>query len=158
MASRQIQNTHRATTKLERMNLHKEKVEFHTQGEGLFRFRNRHNATLALPKPAADGTKVVGPRGEWEGDSYFLKMIPREATLVATLRHPQPPQMEDVVMEQKLILDQPDQVTTSGQIEHIMPTQPVVAPLNEQPGAPAPKPSERLLNEDPMDGVTILRD
>lgn len=60
-------------------------------------------------------------------------------------------------MEQKLILDQPDQVTDTGKVEHIVPANPAI-PLNEQPGAPAPKQSERLLNEDPMDGVTILRD
>lgn len=61
--------------------------------------------------------------------------------------------------EEKLILDQPDQVTEQGTVEHVSPTTPGVQPLNEQPGAdPATKPQDTLLNEDPMDGVTIIRD
>ena len=151
MAVRRKLNRH--VTKLERMSLHKEKIEYHTKGDGLFRFRNRNNATLSLPKPAADVTKVVGPKGEWEGDSYFLTMVPREATLIATIR-PQVQAQENTIVEQKLILDQPDQITEQGKVEHVS-LQPVL-PLNEQPGTPVSG-ADRLLNEDPMEGVTILR-
>jgi hypothetical protein len=109
-----------------------------------------------LIKTAADGkTKEVPPNGTWEGDDYFMEHVKRgEAVCVKELVSPM---AEDQKMnEEKLILDQPEKVTTKGPVEHVIvePTQ----PLNENPSDPTAKPKDKLLNEDPMAGVTIITD
>jgi hypothetical protein len=170
-------------------------LDHHLQGKGLYRFRNRNNATLELPKPglcAMTGNKitVVGPvqkdnkgqtipgSGEWDGDDYFMQCVRnRDAILVKTIQAPDAEPVEPVVeavepepevvteskeeemTEEKLILNQPDQVTSEGTVEHVVtPKQP--EPLNEAPCC-APdccgqKPKETLLTEDPMAGVEII--
>jgi len=142
----------KAANKIERTNQKKQMLEYHQQGTGLYLFRNRSSvASLDLPKVSKDGKKWIQPNETWEGDSYFLKMIPREAVLVRTLEEPA---QKEVKMEERLILDQPDQVTKAGKIEHKAQDD---LPLNES----EPKDSsvkERLLTEDPLSGVTIIRD
>lgn len=169
MTTKRVQRFSKKATRLERMAHSQQLREHHQKGEGLFRFRNRSKeATLTLPKISADGKRMIGPAnpnvpgsGEFEGDSYFLSLVPRECVLVETIQPPQKkaPVQETTMTEEKLILDQPEQVTEQGTVEHVSVSDPNVKPLNEQPGAdPATKPQETLLTEDPMDGVTIIRD
>ena len=141
-------------TKIERMQQQKSLLSHHLQGSGLFVFRNRSTvASLELPKASNDGKKWVGPRETWEGDSYFLTMIPKDALLVETLVEQKSDNKEEK-METKLMLDQPDQVTKAGKVEHKVQED---LPLNEtSPQDEATK--ERLLTEDPLAGVTIIRD
>lgn len=120
----------------------------------MYVFRNRSSvASLELPKPAADGKKWIAPGGTWKGDSYFLKMVPKEATLVEAIHTEQ---KEDKVAE-KLILDQPDQITSSGKVEHSVLSQEIQ--INEV-GSEETKvgSKEKLITEDPLSGVTIIRD
>jgi putative alpha-1,2-mannosidase len=56
-------------------------------------------------------------------------------------------------MEEKLILDQPDQVTKTGKVEHNVQDD---LPLNET--SPQDDSKEKLLTEDPLAGVTIITD
>ena len=61
-------------------------------------------------------------------------------------------------MAEKLILDQPDQVTSSGKVEHS-----VVGDDNIQINEVGAdeinvKSKDKLLTEDPLAGVTIIRD
>jgi hypothetical protein len=53
----------------------------------------------------------------------------------------------------KLILDQPDRITTEGRVETVL-VSPTL-PLNETPVDPT-KEKEVLINEDPMDGIEIV--
>jgi hypothetical protein len=143
----------RKVTKLERTNEKKRIVEHRQHGEGLYVFRNRNaHASLELPKPAKDGKKWVEPGATWEGDDYFFSMIPKEAVLVRTVSEPK---KEETKMEQKLILDQPEQVTKSGKVEHRVAED---LPLNEVSPEGGADAKERLLTEDPLAGVTIIRD
>lgn len=137
-------------TKLERSIEKKETIAYVQKGTGLFLFRNKNKtASLELPKPSKDGKKWIEPNGTWEGDSYFLSMVPKEATVVKSLV-----ETKEVKMEEKLILDQPDQVTKEGKIEHKIKDD---LPLNED--APQEQEQkEKLLTEDPLAGVTIIRD
>lgn len=139
-------------TRLERTNEKKRIIEHRQHGEGTYLFRNRNKAaSLELPKPSNDGRKWVEPNGTWEGDSYFFTMIPENAVLVKTILEPK---KEETKVEEKLILDQPEQVTKSGKVEHKASPE---LPLNE--AAPEDKENqERLITEDPLAGVTILRD
>lgn len=139
-------------TKIERTNEKKRIIEYRQQGEGLYLFRNRNKAaSLELPKPSKDGKKWVEPNGTWEGDNYFFRMIPENAVLVKTILEPK---KEETKMEEKLILDQPEQITKSGKVEHKVSEN---LPLNEEAPEASPE-KERLITEDPLSGVTIIRD
>lgn len=146
-----MKRTTKKVTKLERTQQKKQILDYYQKGTGMYLFRNRNaSASLELPKPSSDGKRWVEPNGTWEGDSYFLSMVPREAVLVRTISEDN----KEVKVESKLILDQPDQITRAGKVEHKAAED---LPLNEAD----PKDSEvkeRLLTEDPMSGVTIIRD
>lgn len=139
-------------SKLERADQRKKTIQYHQAGSGMFLFKNRSEvASLELPKPSADGQKWIGPGQTWKGDSYFLSMVPREAVLVEAINEIK----KEEKMPEKLILDQPDQVTASGKVEHTVAQDDL--PINE--AAPHDsKIKERLLTEDPLAGVTIIRD
>lgn len=142
----------RKANKLERTDQRKKTIEYHQAGSGMFLFRNKSQvASLELPKPSADGKKWVSPNETWKGDSYFLTMVPREAILVESLSEIK----KEEKMVEKLILDQPDQIKVSGKVEHTVAQE--EQGLNE--GVPQDtKTKEKLLTEDPLSGVTIIRD
>lgn len=152
------------SNKTQRAEIKKTKLEESQKGLGLFLFRNRNKeASLQLPKISFDGKKWVGPNETWKGDSFFLKMIPKEAILIETLLSPnEEKQKENKNMEEKLILDQPDQITNDGKVEHIV-SQDVVE-INENTKKRKKRKNEsneetnKLLTEDPIAGVTIIRD
>jgi hypothetical protein len=139
--------------KLERTDQKRKAVEYHQAGTGMYLYRNRSAvASLELPKASADGKKWVEPGQTWRGDSYFMSMVPREATVVESLVEPN---KEEAKVEQKLILDQPEQVTSSGKVEHDVADElPKVVESSPKEG----KSKERLITEDPLAGVTIIRD
>lgn len=145
-----MKRTSKKVTKLERAQQKKHMLDYYQKGTGLYLFRNRNSsASLELPKTSKDGKRWVEPNGTWEGDSYFLSMVPKEAVLVKTLIE----ENKEAKMESKLILDQPEQITRTGKVEHKASED---LPLNEADPKEAEK--ERLLTEDPMSGVTIIRD
>lgn len=143
------------TNRLERSEQKRKTVEYHQAGTGMYLFRNRSSvASLELPKVSADGKKWVEPGKTWKGDSYYLTMVPKEAVLVESLCEQA---KEEVKMNDKLILDQPDQVTSSGRVEHIVGDD--NRPINEAtPHEDALKKREKLITEDPLAGITIIRD
>jgi hypothetical protein len=141
--------------KLERQIQKKQTMEYYQNGVGLYLYRNRSNfASLELPKISKDGKRWVEPNETWEGDSYFLSMVPKEAVIVRTLEEPINESKEKKV-EEKLILDQPDQVTKIGKVEHSVEGD---LPLNEEKPQKEERTKEKLLTEDPLSGVTIIRD
>ena len=130
------------------------------KGEGLYVYRNATKADLVLPKPAKNGVKMIGPGKEFHGDSYFMQMVKtNEVRLVRTLITPEE-QKEIKMAEEKLLLDQPDTITTEGTVEHVI-VKPEL-PLNEAKkpcccgGGTCNENKEVLINEDPMDGVDII--
>ena len=152
-------------TRQEKKEENKKLIESKQHGEGLFLFKNRSDiASLDLPKKSFDGKKWIGPSETWKGDSYFFKMIPREAVLIKTLidpnQKPNDSKEEETTMlneESKLLLDQPDQVTEGGKIEHIIPD--VKNSINEDKSKEDQIESKNtLLTEDPLSGVTIICD
>lgn len=139
--------------KLERAEQKRKLIEYRQAGTGLFIFRNRSSvASLELPKPSAEGKKWVGPNETWKGDSYFFSMVPREAMLIETITEQK---KEETKMQDKLILDQPDQVTTNGRVEHSVVGEEL--PMNEILSQET-EIKEKLITEDPLSGVTIIRD
>lgn len=139
------------TNKIERAEQKRMAVEYHQAGTGMYLFRNRSKvASLELPKVSADGKRWVDPQGTWKGDSYFMSMVPKDAVLVESLEN-----KEETKMPEKLILDQPDQVTTAGRVEHTVATEETA--VNESTPQEN-KTKDRLITEDPLAGVTIIRD
>ena len=139
----------------ERAAENKEIVKAALHGEGSYVYRNHTKGDLTLPKPAADGIKIVPPGQEFTGDSYFMFMVSQthEATLVRTIEQPK----ETVQMEQILIVDQPDCITAEGKVEHVL-VNPKEKPLNEdapEDGAENVK-KDILLVDDAMDGIEII--
>lgn len=146
----------------EKRELNRQKVENHLRGEGIFVYRNKMKVDMILPKPHLSGTTRVSAGQEFQGDSYFLSMLgPGGLSLVRTIvpagtTNPVPPAInnEEVIMEtQKLLLDQPDTVTTGGKVEHVVETLPSQKKVVEQK-----KSDDILLIENPLDGVEILDD
>jgi len=148
-----MKRTSKKVSRLESMQNKKLLLAYHQEGHGLYLFRNKSQfASLELPKISKDGKKWVEPNETWEGDSYFISMVPREAVIVKTLEEPKS-ETKETHMQEKLILDQPDQVDKSGKVEHKVEKD---LPLNET--NPNEFEKERLLTEDPLAGVTIIRD
>lgn len=130
------------------------KLAHDLHGEGIYVYENRsEHADLQLPKPTIGGKRFIAPKEQFQGDNYFMSMVQRnELKLIRTI---QEPQKEKLMNENKLILDQPDQVTAAGKIEHVVET------LKCTPKSCTTETTKRddvLLTEDPMSGVEILVD
>lgn len=146
--------------RFERAENRKAKIADALKGEGVYVFANNTKGDLQLAKPPIKGGVRVGsmtliPRGaQFQGDSYFLSMLrTNELRLIETLISPED-QRSNIMQEQKLLLNQPDRVTTKGTVEQVVPCQPPQA-LNE--GQPSSRqPQDILINEDPMSGVEIV--
>lgn len=132
----------------------KNKLEHRLRGEGEYLYRNNTNGTLDLPKTSLDGARRVPVNGEWRGDNYFMLLVKKnEARLVKTISHPE----RKDNMTDKLIVDQPETVTTQGTVEQVVVDEnEKTQKLTEQPVQGGQE--EVLLTEDPMDGVEIIID
>jgi hypothetical protein len=133
--------------KFERQQLNREKLVQSLSGTGLYIYKNNSKGTLMLPKATSDGKRHIGVNETFQGDSYFMDFVRRHELIL----------VEDIsernTMSEKLILDQPDQVTTVGKVEHVV--QPEGKPLNEASPPQTPQ-KDVLLTEDPLDGVEII--
>lgn len=147
--------------KYEKMELKNKKVEMALKGEGLYLYENNTKGTLLLPKAMANGSRELGPvdpkragSGRFQGDSYFMHLVKtNELKLIQEIMPPQVLQpKEEVMNEKKLILDQPERVTSEGVVETVM-----VSKKNEKMKKESKHESkEILLNEGPIDGIEIL--
>jgi hypothetical protein len=141
------------SNRLERADQKRKAMEYHQAGTGMYVFRNRSSvASLELPKPSADGKRWIEPGQTWKGDSYYMSMVPREAILVESLGDTK---KEETKMEERLILDQPEQITSAGKVEHEAADE---LPKVVESSPEECKSKERLITEDPLAGVTIIRD
>jgi len=136
--------------RFERQQRNREKLKLSLSGTGLYVYRNNSHGTLMLPKPAADGKRHIGVNETFQGDSYFMDFVKRhELILVEVISE------GNTMNAEKLILDQPDQVTTKGTVEHVVQPQPV-KPLNETTPHDPTQGKDVLITEDPLDGVEII--
>lgn len=153
-----IQNKrNRKFNKLQRREQRAAMLKKALSGKGLFVYRNRTSGDLSLPKPTTSGQRVILKGAEWEGDDYYMAMVPQEAILVRIIQTPQEQKEaeEKMIMEEKLILDQPETVTQEGQVEQVV-AEPEEEVLTE---TPEDSPTiDVLINENPMDGIEIIRD
>jgi len=141
--------------KYQRRENHKKELAKNLHGEGTYIFENASDkADLTLPRPTKSGVRRVGPKGRFQGDSYYFGMVrSNELRLIDTIQTPEA-EREANMQQQKLILDQPDIVKEEGRVEHVLPLK-KKTPLHEGDGAKQPEP-EVLISEDPMSGVEII--
>jgi len=129
-------------------------VDIRTSGKGRFLFKNRNaSATLSLPKKGLNGETTVPPNGTFEGDDYFMFMVPKELLIVQTLENQNCNKENDMLNEEKLILDQPDTVTNKGKVEHVVDDEPKSLKEDTENDS-----DPKLLTEDPLAGITIITD
>lgn len=122
-------------------------------GTGVYIFLNITSGDFMLPKKSIDGKKMVKPKEEFKGDSYFLKFVGPPNNLLKMVRRLEESQERTNNMTDKLILDQPDQITNQGKVEHVIVDTPkAVIKENE-----TNKPQENvLITENPIDGLEII--
>lgn len=175
----------RRMNKYERMNAQQDRLAQSLAGTGKYIYQNNTKGSLDLPKPTSTGKKNIQPDEKFESDSYFLQWVKPPLNLlrlVETIPAIKPEVKTEVVgnavkmneilqkineeisMEDKLILDQPDTVTQKGTVEH------VVAKSNEHVVKSKSKKNlndsvtnsrnkqdpDVLLNESPLDGFEII--
>ena len=130
------------------------------RGSGVFVYENNTKGDLDLPKATNSGKKSLKQGEQFQGDSYYMRLVPTMLRYIRCIVPAEQPPQADVielkenVMAEKLILDQPERVTQQGAVEQV-----VVEPkqkLNEsQPKTQTPT-KDVLLTEDPMEGVEII--
>lgn len=145
--------------KYERRDEQSEKLKHNMGGSGVYIYENNSNADLTLPKPTASGIRCVGPRKQFQGDSYYMSWVGSPMNLLKLVEIVVPKttklQIEkEKEMTDKLILDQPDTVKGTGTVEYVVGVDPVAKPLNDN--TEQQKMPEVLLTEDPLDGVEII--
>lgn len=146
-------------TRSEKKEQRAQRLQNDMQGSGLFVFENNTDADLKLPKRTMSGARSVAARQRFQGDSYFLNWVGPPMGLLRLIEQIIPVdnkntnQEIEVMNETKLILDQPDTVTTKGKIEHVVsqPNQVINDSNQNEPSA------DVLLNEGPLDGVEIFK-
>jgi len=137
--------------RFEKMLLQKKKIEDALRGEGVYIYENNTKGDFNLPKPGQSGIKVLAPKQQFQGDSYFMSLVrSNDLRLIEVISTPE---NEKENMEKKLILDQPEKITNLGKIEHVVADEPIQKFNEDQVEAP-----EVLINEDPMEGVEIITD
>lgn len=142
----------------EAMNIRAEKFNHHVKGEGLYIYKNGTSGILDLPKPDKNGKTSLAVNEEFEGDNYFMSLVSSgSAKIIREVMSPEEERKQMMLNEQKLILDQPNRVTTAGTVEQVVAgTQPTKKDKKLQEQIPATSPLDVLLTEDPLDGITIL--
>lgn len=145
------------------------KLKMDLHGDGVYLFENNTSGDLLLPKPANNGRRSVAHKGQFQGDSYFMKMVKtNELKLIKTIVPIVPAVKTSTIVESgdkkmlnenKLILDQPEKFTSEGHVEHVSVSKdPKKQKLNESKPSKNEKEKEKdtLITEDPMSGVEII--
>ena len=138
-------------------------------GGGVYLYQNSNaNAELTLPRPTKSGVRLIKPNGQFQGDDYYMQLVRTGMLrLVEVLQTAE--QETQAVLDQseentgdqtmnesnQLILDQPNIVTSAGQVEHIVRVDGTTErKMNEELKVENQEPV--LLNEGPMDDGFII--
>lgn len=114
--------------------------------EKLFVYKNFNRDETRLPEPNRDGQNVIPPTGEFVGDSrYFPLLKTGRLKLIKEVES----QMQQ---PEKLMTEQPPTITRQGQVEFVK------TPDGQYLTEEERKKKEKILSEDPMNGVRLLLD
>ena len=144
-------------TKEEKKANNKYKLEQALAGAGLYLYENSNNADLTLPKPTESGVRVIGPKQQFQGNSYYMQLVRTgELRFIKELRSPEQEEAmneEATMNEDQLILDQPDTITEQGKVEHVVNETIPIQPLHEVEDK---EKTDVLINEEPEDDGFII--
>ena len=134
-------------------------------GNGVYIYENNTDGDLSPPEThRIRPTKSRTMRQRFQGDNYYMQWVKPPLNLlkfIDTVTVAEPKQLvaaqqtltEKKMAEKKLILDQPDTIGHQGKIEHVL----EVSPFKRLHDANDPdQKNDRLLTEDPLDGVEII--
>ena len=141
--TREEKKTHRAI-----------KLEQALSGGGIYIFENKSKVSeISLPRPTKKGVRKVAPGGRFEGDDYYIQLVKSGLlTLVEVVLSAAQEMEEKLQSEKKLIVDQPDQVTTEGKVEHVVKKNSKNKKIDEHN---APSSGDYLINEEPEGFVVV---
>lgn len=149
---------YRKFNKYEKKEVRSEMIANALHGEGLYLYRNgSKTSTLTLPRPTASGLRTVAPNCEFQGDNYYMQLV--RQGLLRLVKEIQSPEQQRAALteathvEEKLILDQPDTVTTEGKVEQVVKNKKAAQKLHEAGGSKEP---DVLLNEAPVEGGFVI--
>lgn len=148
---------YRKFNKYEKKEVRKQAIEAAMSGSGLYIYQNSSsNAELTLPRSTHSGVRKVAPNAQFQGDSYFMQLVKTGMLrLVEVLQTPE--QELEAMAAEKLILDQPDCVTQSGPVEHVVDNGVTKQkPIHEAKEDKAQPPQPVLLNEGPVDDGFVI--
>ena len=148
---------YRKFNRYEKKEVRKAAIAAALAGAGRYIFENSsQHAELTLPRPTKTGVRKVAAGDQFQGDDYYMQLVKTgELRLVEVLQTAE--EEETLMNEQKLILEQPEIVTGSGPVEHVVAAPaPKQAPVNET--AAQPKQAPVLLNEGPGDDGFVIVD
>lgn len=146
----------------QRRELNAEKLKNNMSGTGIYIYENNSDGDLKLPKPTDSGIKTVGPRKQFQGDSYYMQWVGSPMNLLKlvqevvpqmTFQQKQDLKEEQIMNDKQLILDQPDCINEHGKVERVI-VEPTQIPINDNTNQN--QPVDVLLTEDPLDGVEII--
>jgi hypothetical protein len=126
-------------------------------GGGVYLYENSSPAAeLTLPRPTRSGVRKLGPKQQFQGDSYYMQLV--RAGMLRLIEVIQTEEQEREALlaehnEHKLITDQPDRVTNKGKVENVVDRGVSKQRLHESDHQPQP---DVLLNEGPSDGGFII--
>ena len=69
-------------------------------GSGVFLYENNTSGSLMLPRKTKSGLREVGPREQFQGDSYYLSLVPTALRLVKTIQAADSPKKAEVLLEE----------------------------------------------------------
>jgi hypothetical protein len=136
-------------------------------------FQNHKKHDFALPHKSFDGKKYIGPGQTFHGDEYFMMFVKTgdlrinrviegvseivENNLNESVNNVGTQLKEGASME-KLILEQPNKVTTEGTVEHVVRQPQTVLRDHNVSNQKTPEQAAQdvLLNENPMAGIDII--
>ena len=111
----------------------------------LFVYKNFNRDEVKLPEPNRDGQLFVPPMGEFVGDNRFFPLLKQGKLKLIK-------EVESQVPQDKLLTEQPPLITHEGKVEFVKINDD--QQLNEEER----KKKEKLISENPMEGIKLLLD
>lgn len=144
---------YRKFNKYEKKDVRKHLIENAFKGGGIYVYQNRSKvAEMTLPKATASGVRKIGPDEKFQGDDYYMQMVKSGDLILIEVIQTAQQQEQQMLNEERLILDQPNRVTQEGQVENVVANPNHMIKENEN----QKKQPEVLINESPTDNSFVI--
>jgi hypothetical protein len=130
--------------------------------QGLYEFKNKTNAELILNSVSKDKKKNILPNETWIDDDSSMFYVKNGIAIINKIINVKPNEKQinkkEKIMEEVLILDQPDLVTQNGKIENIVSNEIDLENTNKKNKKNKSKKQNEdvLLTDDGVDTIQLL--